>query len=269
MDQSPNLALPYIMPSQAQKHVTHNDAIRILDAVVHLAVLDRDLASPPTSPAEGARYIVAAGASGLWQGQAGKVAAFQDGAWAFLSPLPGWTAWVVDEARLLVRGNATWDPVAVNTPLLGVNATADATNRLAVKSEAVLFTFDDSIAGKPSQQTKFNKQSVAASATILFQTAYSGRAEIGTSGDDRLHVKVSADGTNWYEALVVDIAGATPRVSGSGLFRVGSFAKAALPAPATAGTGAIAYVGDASGGAVLAFCNGTNWLRVTDATVIS
>ncbi len=43
MEQSANLQLPYIMPSQAQKHVTHNEAIRTLDALVQLAVLDRDL----------------------------------------------------------------------------------------------------------------------------------------------------------------------------------------------------------------------------------
>ena len=41
MDQTPNLKLPYIMPSQAQKHVTHNEALRFLDAVVHLSVKSR------------------------------------------------------------------------------------------------------------------------------------------------------------------------------------------------------------------------------------
>jgi hypothetical protein len=43
MDKSDNLNLPYIMPSQAQKHVTHNEAIRALDAMLHLAVLSRAL----------------------------------------------------------------------------------------------------------------------------------------------------------------------------------------------------------------------------------
>ena len=27
------LSLPYLMPAQAQKHVTHNEALRILDGV--------------------------------------------------------------------------------------------------------------------------------------------------------------------------------------------------------------------------------------------
>ena len=47
MDQTTNLKLPYIMPSQAQKHVTHNEAIRALDALVQLCVLDRDLSRHP------------------------------------------------------------------------------------------------------------------------------------------------------------------------------------------------------------------------------
>ena len=36
-----NLELPYIMASQAQKHVNHNEALKKLDAIVHLAVISR------------------------------------------------------------------------------------------------------------------------------------------------------------------------------------------------------------------------------------
>ena len=51
MDETPNLTLPYIMAAQAQKHVTHNEALRALDAVVQLSVLDRDRARLWGSPA--------------------------------------------------------------------------------------------------------------------------------------------------------------------------------------------------------------------------
>ena len=71
MDSTPNLQLPYLMAAQAQKHVTHNEALRALDAVVQLTVLDKDLASPPGSPTDGVRYIVAAGPTGAWSDQAG------------------------------------------------------------------------------------------------------------------------------------------------------------------------------------------------------
>ena len=55
MDQTPNLQLPYIAPSQAQKHVTHNEAIRALDALVQLCVVNRTLTEPPSEPREGIR----------------------------------------------------------------------------------------------------------------------------------------------------------------------------------------------------------------------
>ena len=67
-DISPNLLLPFILAAQAQKHVTHNEAIRLLDAIVQLSVLDCDLTAPPASPIDGDRYIVASGATGLWVG---------------------------------------------------------------------------------------------------------------------------------------------------------------------------------------------------------
>jgi hypothetical protein len=89
MDATANLSLPFIIAAQAQKHVTHNEALRALDALVQLMVLDKDLATPPGSPAEAARYIVAASPTGGWAGQAGRIAAFQDGAWAFYVPREG------------------------------------------------------------------------------------------------------------------------------------------------------------------------------------
>ena len=49
-DATTHLLLPYILAAQAQKHVTHNEALRLLDGLVQLSVLDRDLTAPPGSP---------------------------------------------------------------------------------------------------------------------------------------------------------------------------------------------------------------------------
>lgn len=198
------LDLPYILPAQAQKHVTHNDALRMLDAVVQVGVLDRHLAAPPTAPAEGDRHIPAAGASGAWTGQSGKIAAFQDGAWAFYAPQTGWLVWIADEGLLAVWDGGAWvsaNPVPTlnPAPLVGVNTTADGNNRLAVSSPAALFNH----AGA-GHQIKINKAAAADTASLLFQTDFSGRAEMGTAGDDNFHFKVSADGAAWSEAIVID-----------------------------------------------------------------
>ena len=206
-EQTNLLKLPYIMPSQAQKHVTHNESLRMLDALVQLSVRDRDLAAPPVSPAAGDRYLVAASPTGAWSGHAGHIAAWQDGAWSFAPPVAGWIAWVEDEDRLLVFDSGAWiSAIAASlnpAALVGVNATADGTNRLAVKSAASLFDHEGG-----SHRLKINRTNSAATATILFQTNYSGRAEFGNAGDDRFRVKVSADGATWKTALGIDATSA-------------------------------------------------------------
>lgn len=115
MATSTNLILPYLDAAQAQKHVTHNAALTALDAVVQLAVLDRDLTAPPGSPADGARYIVASAATGAWSAKDGKIAAWQDGAWAFYTPREGWLAWVSDENLIYVHDGTSWSEYGVMT----------------------------------------------------------------------------------------------------------------------------------------------------------
>jgi hypothetical protein len=89
MTDTPHLTLPYMLAAQSQKHVTYNETLRALDAIVHLSVLDRDLATPPASPLDGQRYIPAASATGAWAGKSLNIAAFQDGAWMFHVPQLG------------------------------------------------------------------------------------------------------------------------------------------------------------------------------------
>jgi hypothetical protein len=262
---TPNLKLPYILAAQAQKHVTHNEAIRALDAIVQIGVSDRDLTAPPASPAEGDRYIVAAGASAAWSGKDGQIAAWQDGAWTFYAPGEGWLAWIADEDVLVAWDGSGWITAGggpSSVALIGINATADTTSRLAVSSAATLFSHEGA-----GHQHKINKNAAADTASVLFQTGYSGRAEFGTTGDDDWHVKVSPDGATWHEALVVDKN--TGRLSVAAPLKVPSYAVAGVPSASTSGAGAIIYVSDETGGAVLAFSDGSNWRRVTDRAVIS
>ena len=79
-DLSPNLRRPYLVAAPVQKQVTHNEAIRTLDALAQLAVLDRHFATPPVTPANGDRYIVAANPTGLWTGADSSIAGYEDGA---------------------------------------------------------------------------------------------------------------------------------------------------------------------------------------------
>ena len=213
---TPNLSLPYIMAAQAQKHVTHNEALQALDAVVQLSVKDRDLTAPPANPTEGDRYIIGASATGNWAGKDSQIAAWLDNAWMFHDQLIGWLCWVADEDKLLAWDGTAWNEVSsgggaggislspATGAKVGINTTADDTNRLAVKSDAVLISHDDVTPGNGSVQVKVNKAAGNKTASFMFQTNWSSRAEIGLTGDDSWHVKVSPDGTNWKDALIID-----------------------------------------------------------------
>jgi hypothetical protein len=206
---TPNLGLPYIVQGQAQKEVTHNEALNLLDAVVQLAVLDRDLAAPPGSPAQGARYLVAASPTGAWAGHADHIAVFLDGGWLFFAPGTGWLAWVVDEAAFLRWSGTAWvnfmNLAAIqNLAMLGILTTADATNRLAIKSNAVLLSHDDVTPGTGDMRATINKSAAAKDAGFTFQDNFSTRALFGLLGDDDFHLKVSPDGSDFYDALQID-----------------------------------------------------------------
>ncbi|MCK0196339.1 DUF2793 domain-containing protein [Ancylobacter sp. 6x-1] len=115
-DTTPNLALPLLAAAQAQKHVTHNEALVALDALTQLAVLDRDRTDAPTSPAAGDRHLVADGAGGTFAGKDGRVALYDGDAWSFLTPRAGWSAYVVGEGTRLVHdGNGWTDALAAGS----------------------------------------------------------------------------------------------------------------------------------------------------------
>jgi hypothetical protein len=210
MSETIHLELPYIAASQAQKHVTHNEALRILDALVMLSVKDRDLSAPPGSPADGDRYLVKPAGSGGFAGKDNQIAHFRDGAWTFHTPRSGWLCYVEDEELPLVYDGSAWvsllgDHAAFqNVTLLGVGTEADGSNPFAAKLNNVLWTaLYDAEGGDGSLRYKLNKEDVADTLSLLLQTDWSGRAEIGLTGSDNLRVKVSADGSVWKDAVSV------------------------------------------------------------------
>jgi hypothetical protein len=194
-----NLELPYILPSQAQKHVTHNEALQRLDALTQLTIT-ASLATPPSDPQEGTCFHVTAPAAAAFAGKDGKLALRQDGDWIFITPREGWHGWFMAEDRMKIHDGSGWiifDPIGT-PPFFGVNTTADSTNRLAVAAGATLLTHEGS-----GHQIKVNKAAAGDTASLLFQTNWSGRAEMGLTGSDEFAIKVSANGSTWLSALSI------------------------------------------------------------------
>jgi hypothetical protein len=93
MFSTPQLGLPLVMPAQAQKHVTVNEAFARLDAVAQMRVVSANVAAPPAAARDGESYIVPDGAVGAWAGREKRVAVFSNGGWVFVVPRIGWRAW--------------------------------------------------------------------------------------------------------------------------------------------------------------------------------
>jgi hypothetical protein len=208
--------------------VTHNEALAILDALLHLAVLDRDRGEPPHSPAEGDRYIVAQNPTGAWAGKAGTVAVFDAGGWEFHAPKEGWLAWATDENSLLVHDGSSWNPFGSgsssselqNLALLGIGTTADAANPFSAKLNTALWAAKTAAeGGNGDLRYTLNKEAAADVLSLLMQRGFEGRAEFGLIGDDDWRLKVSPDGATWTDAIVVSQAtGAVsmPNTAGGG-----------------------------------------------------
>lgn len=203
-DNSAILTLPYIQPSQAQKHVTHNAALATLDVLVQLSVVGFDATTPPVDPVEGETHALGNSPTNAWAGQDDSLATWQDGIWVFIAPLTGWRAYGMSEAELRIWDGTAWAlPVAAQDNLdgLGINTTHDAINRLAVSADATLLGHDGT-----DHQLKVNKASTIDTASLLFQSAFTGHAEMGLSGNIDFAIKVSDDGITWNNALRIDAA---------------------------------------------------------------
>jgi hypothetical protein len=214
MSDSTNLQLPYLDGAQAQKHVSVNEGLRRLDALVLLAVEDKDLTAPPGSPADGSRYIPKATATGAWSGKENHVAHYVDGAWEFYAPREGFVAYMRDEDQLYVYDGSAWVTLE---------------NALDSDLKAI--------------------------------------AALSPANDDIVQRKSGAWTNRTMAQLAADLAASFTTLAVGGPVRVGSSTVSGMPSANPAGQ--VLYVSNESGGAVIAFSDGTNWRRVTDRAVVS
>ncbi|MBB5746451.1 DUF2793 domain-containing protein [Brevundimonas variabilis] len=213
---SSRLNLPYLAAGQLQKHVTLNEALTRLDALVQTTVVTRTLKAQPARPTEGHLYILPEGATGAdWSSRkAGDLVRAGGGGWTLVPPVEGMIVLVLVPPAALVHRGGRWTPlpvdkadVAQNLTRLGVNTEADSGNPFAARLNDALWTAIDSASGGNGDlRIAWNKEGVGDTLSFLFQSGYSGRAEFGLLGDDSFRLKVSPDGLHWHEALAVDPA---------------------------------------------------------------
>lgn len=202
---SHRLTLPYLQSAQAQKHVTHNEALRLLDALVQTTVQGVNVQDPPATMTSGDIYAVGATPLGDWSGNPFTLAVRQQSGWDHIEARIGWRIWDLETDAAYVFDGSAWrvEGAALdqldNLTGVGIGTSADATNKLAVASEATLLNH----AGA-GHQLKLNKASTPDTASLLFQTGFDGRAEMGLAGEDAFSLKVRAAAGPWREAIRID-----------------------------------------------------------------
>lgn len=243
-DNTTHLLLPYILAAQAQKHVTHNEALRLLDAMVQLSVLDQNRTAPPASPVDGDRHIVASGATGLWAGWDLNVAYWVDGVWMRLVPRPGWTAWSIADAAHKVWNGSAWESVG------GSGGSGDGSF-----SDAAFEVYDD---GDPTKKAVFSLSGIATATTRTF-TLPNTSSELailaGTqtfTGDKTFSGTLTASGTVTVSSSAATIGTSTETATygmGTGATTIGVTKTVNLGTEGASGSNTVVNIGSATPGA--------------------
>ncbi|KQY84629.1 DUF2793 domain-containing protein [Brevundimonas sp. Root1423] len=224
-DHSARLELPYLAAGQMQKHVTLNEAMTRLDALVQTAVVSRTATAQPVSPPDGGLWILPTGATGVdWGARpAGTLVRFEAGGWSAVPAPEGLVVLVVDAAELVVRHWDGWVPLGrrlgeiQDLGRLGIGATADSWNPFLAKLNNALWTAREAAYGGTGDlRLTLNKETAGHVLSLVFQSGYGGRAELGLVGDDDLRLKVSADGSEWLDDFAVE------RATGRAVFAQGA-----------------------------------------------
>ena len=209
MDETHRHAFPLLAAAQAQGHLIHNEALVAIDALLHPVIAAFGVNEPPEGVSPPHAVTVGGAPTGLFEGQAGRIASLTDAGWRFYDAPDGMLAYSVPDGtfmRFALAGG--WEVLTAEfsgetLDRLGISTSPDATNRLSVKSPAVLLAAPGGAEGDDCRLV-INRDDPAATASMIFQSDYQGRAEAGLAGDDRFRIKVADSGGTWREALSID-----------------------------------------------------------------
>lgn len=128
-DNTARHALPNLYVGQAQKEITHNEALARIDALLHPVVEDSSTAPIEglTVNSDGLCWLISNASTGLWSGRSGQIARWSGGSWRYLSPVAGMTIWNASgNKRLFYIDNAWVEPAAIVNPDGGTTIDAQA-----------------------------------------------------------------------------------------------------------------------------------------------
>lgn len=221
-DTTPNFALPLLLASQADKHVTLNQSLSTLDQLLHLTVLSSTVAIQPTAPLPNARYILPANAVGaVWSGLPRQSVAVWDGdGWSYFTPKLGWIAYVEDVGELRIFRNGNWlETVATLDGLAATTRSWSQPATFAGGAEPVRLkgtTANVGIAFQSQNTSRWYLYHGSSGATFNLNRYDSAGNYIGTP------LNITTNGVLQTEYCTVFHGGAAPEPSNDSRFALGS-----------------------------------------------
>lgn len=107
-EETPRLGFPLLASGQAQKEVTHNEALVLADALVQPVVQAIAPSAIPATPLPGQCWIVGNGAGGAWSGHDNAIACWTEGGWRFVPSREGMSTWCLADGLPARRAEDRW-----------------------------------------------------------------------------------------------------------------------------------------------------------------
>lgn len=212
MSTLPNSGATELVAAQANAELAVNEMGRRLDSGYSRSIIeDRDLTAPPGSCADGARYLIAATATGAWAGHDGKLAVAvgtnASNGWLKITvAVEGFRLYIRDENIEIEYNGSAWATPSLASGNLAVasdvwtgTSTSKAVTPDALQDAAVPTALTSSTSITPDFNAGLNFTLTLAHNTTLQNPS---NAQVGDSGvieitQDGSGSKTMAYGTNW------------------------------------------------------------------------
>ncbi|WP_201008180.1 DUF2793 domain-containing protein [Paenibacillus glycanilyticus] len=152
------------------------------------SVKNRTTTAPPSTPADGDRYVIPGSATGVWSGKTNQIAEWQSSTWTYYPPAVGWTCYVDDEQKIYSWNGTAWvrtggalQTVGAGNGLTGggqadsVTLNVGAGNGIAVAADAISVVAGSGITvGSSGVAVNID------AAAIIYDAANGNRLTVGT-----------------------------------------------------------------------------------------
>lgn len=194
MDRTLNLNLPLLQPAQAAKHITINESLVAIDAAAQTRLSGVDQNSPPDERSIGHTYATGLNSSGAWTLHPHSLAVDLGTDWRFISLQPGFRAVDLSDLSFILWTGSEWQPVGDRSGTqqftsLGVGTGAAPGQTLTVEGASALLTAD-----ADDFRLSLNRSGESDVSSVLWQTGFVTKAEVGLLESDRLTVRTFGPG---------------------------------------------------------------------------